>query len=164
MTNDSLLEFNPLLCLDPCFVMMLYRLNFRHRVGEVADFLGRTAADPDFDVEGSLAVSAVVPPPKLDEALALAEANRPDLLSDRKSIDQANAVVEHERRKAPPDILLEQLGTALDIPVDVLYYLAERMPPDFKRPNLPEERILAAHEAFRRELGAPAKKKRPQSK
>jgi hypothetical protein len=45
--------------------------------------------------------------------------------------------VEHERRKAPPDRLLEQIGTVLDIPLDVLYYLAERMPPDFKRLNLP---------------------------
>jgi cobalt-zinc-cadmium efflux system outer membrane protein len=65
-------------------------------------FLGRTAADPDYDVEGALTVTAVVPPPKLEEALALAEANRPDLLSGRKAIDQANAVVEHERRRAKP--------------------------------------------------------------
>jgi hypothetical protein len=72
--------------------------------------------------------------------------------------------VEHERRKAPPDRLLEQLGAVLNVPVDVLYYLAERMPPDFKRPNVPEERILAAYETFRRELGTPAKKKRSQSK
>jgi len=78
--------------------------------------------------------------------------------------DQYLNDVEHERRKAPPDRLLEQLGTVLNIHIDVLYYLAERMPPDFKRPNMPEERILAAYEAFRRELGNPTKKKRPQSR
>jgi cobalt-zinc-cadmium efflux system outer membrane protein len=65
-------------------------------------FLGRTAADADYDVDGALTVTAVVPPPKLEEALALAEANRPDLVSGRKAIDQANAVVEHERRRAKP--------------------------------------------------------------
>src|SRR5205807_3660824 len=33
--------------------------------------LGRTAADPDYEVEGTLNVTAVVPPPKLEEAIAL---------------------------------------------------------------------------------------------
>jgi cobalt-zinc-cadmium efflux system outer membrane protein len=70
-------------------------------------FLGRTAADPDYEVEGTLTVSAVVPPPKLAEAVALAEANRPDLMSARKGIDQANAVVEHERRKAKPSVSIQ---------------------------------------------------------
>ena len=51
-------------------------------------FLGRTAADPDYEVEGSLTVTATLPPPKLEEAIALAEANRPDLISGRRSIDQ----------------------------------------------------------------------------
>jgi outer membrane protein, heavy metal efflux system len=70
-------------------------------------FLGRTAADPDYEVEGSLSVAAVVPPPKLEEALALAEIHRPDLLSGRKSIDQAKAVVVHERRKAKPQMSIQ---------------------------------------------------------
>ena len=70
-------------------------------------FLGRTAADPDYEVAGLLTVTAVVSPPKLEEALALAEANRPDLLSRRKAIDQANAVVEHERRKARPQVAIQ---------------------------------------------------------
>jgi cobalt-zinc-cadmium efflux system outer membrane protein len=65
-------------------------------------FLGRTAADPDYEVEGSLIATAVVPPPKLADAVALAEANRPDLASSRRSIDQAGAVIEVERRKAKP--------------------------------------------------------------
>lgn len=79
-----------------------------------------------------------------------------------KISDQYLNDVEHERRKAPPDQLLEQIGLALNIPADVLYFLAERMPPDVKLRNIPEERILAAYQAFRREIGTPARKKRPQ--
>jgi cobalt-zinc-cadmium efflux system outer membrane protein len=70
-------------------------------------FLGRTAADPDYEVEGSLTVTAVVTPPKLEEAVALAEANRPDLLSGRRAIDQATATVEQERRKAKPTLSVQ---------------------------------------------------------
>jgi cobalt-zinc-cadmium efflux system outer membrane protein len=65
-------------------------------------FLGRTAADADYEVEGKLTVSAMVPPPKLAEAVQLAEAHRPDLLSGRKAIDQANAIVSLEHRRAHP--------------------------------------------------------------
>jgi outer membrane protein, heavy metal efflux system len=77
-------------------------------------FLGRTAADADYDVEGVLTVTAVVPPPKLEEALALAEANRPDLVSGRKAIDHANAVVEHERRRAKPQVAIQPGWTYQD--------------------------------------------------
>jgi cobalt-zinc-cadmium efflux system outer membrane protein len=70
-------------------------------------FLGRSAADPDYEVEGTLTVAAVVPPPKLAEALALAEVNRPDLLSGRRAIDQADATLEHERRKAKPLVAIQ---------------------------------------------------------
>jgi cobalt-zinc-cadmium efflux system outer membrane protein len=70
-------------------------------------FLGRTAADPDYEVEGVLTVNAVVPPPSLAEALALAEDHRPDLLSGRKAVDQANAVVELERRRAKPQVAIQ---------------------------------------------------------
>jgi cobalt-zinc-cadmium efflux system outer membrane protein len=77
-------------------------------------FLGRTAADADYAVEGKLTVTAVVPPPKLEEALALAEANRPDLLAGRKAIDQANAVVELERRRAKPQVAIQPGWTYQD--------------------------------------------------
>jgi cobalt-zinc-cadmium efflux system outer membrane protein len=70
-------------------------------------FIGRTAADADYDVAGDLTVTAVVPPPKLPEAVALAEAHRPDLLSGRKAIAQAKAVVELERRKAKPNVAVQ---------------------------------------------------------
>jgi cobalt-zinc-cadmium efflux system outer membrane protein len=76
--------------------------------------LGRTAADADYEVDGALAVAAVVPPPRLAEALALAEANRPDLLAGRKAIDQASAVVELERRKAKPQVAIQPGWTYQD--------------------------------------------------
>src|SRR5262249_31079765 len=64
--------------------------------------IGRTAPDADYEVEGTLKASAMVPPPKLEEAVALAEINRPDLLAGRRAIDQANAAVVLERRRAKP--------------------------------------------------------------
>jgi cobalt-zinc-cadmium efflux system outer membrane protein len=70
-------------------------------------YLGRTAADADYEVEGVLTATAVVPPPKLEEALALAEARRPDLLLGRMAIDHANAVVELERRVAKPQVAIQ---------------------------------------------------------
>jgi cobalt-zinc-cadmium efflux system outer membrane protein len=69
--------------------------------------LGRTAADPDYEVEGALTVGNMVPPPKLEEALALAEAHRPDLIEGQKMIDQANALVELERRRAKPQVAVQ---------------------------------------------------------
>ena len=77
-------------------------------------FLGRTAADADYEVEGVLTVTAVVPPPKLEEALARAEAHRPDLLSGRKAIDHASAVVELERRRAKPQVAIQPGWTYQD--------------------------------------------------
>jgi cobalt-zinc-cadmium efflux system outer membrane protein len=77
-------------------------------------FLGRTAADADYEVEGTLKVTAVVPPPRLEDALALAEAHRPDLLSGRKAIDQANAVVELERRRGKPQVAIQPGWTYQD--------------------------------------------------
>jgi cobalt-zinc-cadmium efflux system outer membrane protein len=77
-------------------------------------FIGRTAVDADYEVEGVLTVTAVVPPPKLEEALALAEAHRPDLLSGRKAIDQANAAVELERRRAKPIVAIQPGWTYQD--------------------------------------------------
>jgi cobalt-zinc-cadmium efflux system outer membrane protein len=70
-------------------------------------FLGRTAADPDYEVEGTLTVGAMIPPPKLETALALAEVHRPDLVSDQRSIDQAGATLVHERRKAYPEVSVQ---------------------------------------------------------
>ncbi len=103
-------------------------------------FIGRTAADGDYEVEGELTVTVMVPPPKLEEVLALAEAHRPDLLSGRKAIDQANAVVEHERRKAKPQVAIQpgwtyqnqhyvngfQNGSMLDVGISMTLPVTDR--------------------------------------
>src|SRR5205823_7339369 len=44
--------------------------------------LGRSAAEDDFAIVGTLTVQAVAPAPTLAEAFALAEQHRPDLMSD----------------------------------------------------------------------------------
>jgi cobalt-zinc-cadmium efflux system outer membrane protein len=49
----------------------------------------------------------VVPPPKLADAVALAEQHRPDLVSDRLDIDRARATVELERRRAYPEVAIQ---------------------------------------------------------
>jgi cobalt-zinc-cadmium efflux system outer membrane protein len=82
-------------------------LALEHAKARLRPFLGRTAADADYEVEGTLTVTALVTPPKLEEALALAEVNRPDLRSGRKAIDQANAIVQLERRRAKPQVAIQ---------------------------------------------------------
>src|SRR6202012_3825139 len=54
-----------------------------------------------------LTVSAVVPPPSLEEAVALAEIHRPDLISGRKEIEQAAATVDLERRRARAQVAVQ---------------------------------------------------------
>jgi transcriptional regulator with XRE-family HTH domain len=68
--------------------------------------------------------------------------------------------VEAGKRNPPSDDMIEQLGTILDVPVDILYFYAERLPADLKKFDVPEAQILAAFEAFRRELFAGGKKKK----
>jgi transcriptional regulator with XRE-family HTH domain len=68
--------------------------------------------------------------------------------------------IERDRRALPTDVVLESLAQALKIPTDVLYFLVGRLPPDVKRDDAPEERILAAFSAFRRELAARSVKKK----
>ncbi len=60
--------------------------------------------------------------------------------------------------------MIEQLGTILDVPADILYFYAERMPSDLKRFDVPEKQILAAFEAFRREVFAGREEKETQVK
>jgi transcriptional regulator with XRE-family HTH domain len=71
--------------------------------------------------------------------------------------------IEAGKRNPPNDQLIEQLAAILGVPAELLYFQAERMPADFKREGIPEERILAAYEAFRRELDAAEGKKKKRS-
>jgi cobalt-zinc-cadmium efflux system outer membrane protein len=69
--------------------------------------IGKSASDPDFELEGDLTVDIrLVPdhPPKLELLTALADAHRPDLKSDQWDIQQKRAVWELERRRAKPQM------------------------------------------------------------
>jgi cobalt-zinc-cadmium efflux system outer membrane protein len=63
--------------------------------------IGRTETD-DFEVRGNLHVVKAAPALKLDEALA--ERNRPDLLSSHLAVQQAQANMRRERKKALPTL------------------------------------------------------------
>jgi cobalt-zinc-cadmium efflux system outer membrane protein len=64
--------------------------------------LGRADADPSFDVIGDLDAPLVAEPLPVEEALALAQQNRPDIQSLRWQLSKAQADMEVERRKAFP--------------------------------------------------------------
>jgi len=59
--------------------------------------------------------------------------------------------LEHDRGK-PPDYLLDQFADVLKVERDVLYFWAQRMPPDIRPGDANEEQVTAAYRAFRREL------------
>lgn len=67
--------------------------------------LGRSDADPSFDVIGSLSVSAAATPIGVEEALAVAEENRPDIIARRRQLSKAGADVLLERTRAYPLIM-----------------------------------------------------------
>ncbi|HEX3313791.1 MAG TPA: TolC family protein [Gemmataceae bacterium] len=67
-------------------------------------FLGRSDSDSSFDIIGSLDLPAVKPNLTTDEAFAIAQENRPDILSLRWKIDKAQADTIVEHRKAFPEV------------------------------------------------------------
>src|SRR5262249_45386550 len=71
--------------------------------------LGRTDADPTFDVVGRLDAPMTARPLPLEEALALAQRNRPDIASLRLQIAKRNPDVHTEKTKAYPQ-LTPQVG------------------------------------------------------
>jgi len=68
--------------------------------------IGRARPNDDFEVEGTLQVSAIATPPTLEEAFVLAQQHRPDLISDRYSVNQAQSALERERRRARPQVAI----------------------------------------------------------
>ena len=66
--------------------------------------LGRDDNDPAFEVVGSLESSNLIEPLPVEDAVQIAEQNRPDLEAARWKIAQADAVIESERRKAYPTL------------------------------------------------------------
>jgi outer membrane protein, heavy metal efflux system len=71
--------------------------------------LGRPDPDPTFDVSGNLDVALPVRPLPVEEALPLAEQNRPDIASLRLQIDKAGRDIHNEKTKAYPQVT-PQLG------------------------------------------------------
>jgi outer membrane protein, heavy metal efflux system len=65
--------------------------------------IGRTQAQ-NFDASGSLEVDKPAPPLSASEAIALAERNRPDIISLRRQIEKARSGVDVERTKARPSV------------------------------------------------------------
>jgi len=77
------------------------------RVGATARLralLGRSDADPAFEVAGQLDDAPAVEPLPDDEAFAVALANRPDLHSLQYQVTQAGAAAELARRNAFPSV------------------------------------------------------------
>jgi transcriptional regulator with XRE-family HTH domain len=60
--------------------------------------------------------------------------------------------VEHDHRYPPEDFIIDQLAKILDISPDVLYFHANRQPPDVKT-EAAQEQVQAAYRAFRKALG-----------
>lgn len=69
--------------------------------------------------------------------------------------------VEHDHRYPPEDYLIEQMARIVGISADVLYFHANRQPPDVKT-EADQERLEAAYRAFRKALGVvkPARKQK----
>ena len=60
--------------------------------------------------------------------------------------------IERDRRNPPGDHLLEQFSRELDLDLDYLYFLAGKLPTEFRsRPSSPKQ-VKEAFKAFRRTL------------
>jgi cobalt-zinc-cadmium efflux system outer membrane protein len=84
-------------------------------------FLGPYGCDPSLDAAGSLEVPRPAAAPTSEEALALAEETRPDIISLKRQIARAEAAVQSERAKAYPTVtptlaLTRQYQKALGVP------------------------------------------------
>ncbi len=69
--------------------------------------------------------------------------------------------VEHDHRYPPEDYLIEQIAKIVGISRDVLYFHANRQPPDVKTEGVDQDKLEAAYRAFRKALGVkpPGKRK-----
>jgi transcriptional regulator with XRE-family HTH domain len=59
--------------------------------------------------------------------------------------------VEHDRRRPPPNHLIQQLAEIIGISAEVLFFHAKRMPADMAD-DPKEDQVEAAYEAFRKAL------------
>ncbi len=58
--------------------------------------------------------------------------------------------IEHDRRNAPSEHLIEQFARELGLDSDYLLYKAGQIPRDVRERNLPQERVKEVMVAFRR--------------
>ena len=61
--------------------------------------------------------------------------------------------IEHDRRGAPPDVLLRQLGKILELDLDLLAYRAGRLPENLIDHRADPSQVVEAFKAFRRRIG-----------
>ncbi len=61
--------------------------------------------------------------------------------------------IEHDRRGAPPDVLLRQLSKILEIDLDLLAYRAGRLPENLIDHRANSDQVVEAFRAFRRRIG-----------
>jgi cobalt-zinc-cadmium efflux system outer membrane protein len=66
--------------------------------------LGRRDPDPTFDISGNLDAPLSTQPGPVEQALALAEQNRPDIASLRLQVDKATKDIHSEKTKAYPQV------------------------------------------------------------
>jgi len=123
--------------------------------------MGLRTADITFDVAGSLDDLVPVEIPAAEEALAIAVANRPDILALRRRVAQAMATREAERRNAYPEVAPIVMYTrqyqekALEAPdADSLGFGVEMTVPLFDRNQGNRYRADAQTVQNRRELDA----------
>jgi len=60
--------------------------------------------------------------------------------------------IEHDRRGAPPDGLLKQLGKTLNLDSDLLAYLAGRLPENLVDHRTDPSQVVEAFKAFRQKI------------
>src|SRR5208282_4167856 len=60
--------------------------------------------------------------------------------------------IEHDRRSPSSPAIIEQFAKALQIEPEVLYFQAGALPPDLQNRSVPSERVVAAFQAFRKQL------------
>jgi transcriptional regulator with XRE-family HTH domain len=60
--------------------------------------------------------------------------------------------LEHSTRRPPRAFLIEQFAQALNLKADVLYFAAGRIPADLEERDVSDALVIAAFQAFRREL------------
>jgi transcriptional regulator with XRE-family HTH domain len=59
--------------------------------------------------------------------------------------------IENNRRKPPPDFIMNQFAEVLEIPPEILYFRAKRYPPGLNE-NANQEKIIEAFRLFKETL------------